>query len=77
MNPVQEFYRLMNNKEQRNFIRMNPAWYKEFNRTRDAHTHFMQVFDIAKREATPSRLATIDKHLNTANLMLKLIKGFK
>jgi len=74
---VQEFYRMMNNKEQRDFIRMNPAWYKEFNRTTNAHTHFKQVFDVAKREARPSRLATIDKHLNTANLMLKLIKGFK
>ena len=74
---MQEFYRMINNKEQRDFIRMNPVWYKEFNRTQDAHTHFKNAFDVAKREATPSRLATIDKHLNTANLMLKLIKGFK
>jgi len=68
---------MLNNKEQRNFIRMNPAWYKEFNRTHDAHTHFKQVFEVAKRDAMPSRLATIDKHLNTAKLMLRLIKGFK
>ena len=74
---MQEFYRIMNNKEQRDFIRMNPAWYKEFNRMRDAHTHFNQAFDIAKRDSTPSTLATIDKHLNTAKLMLKLLKGFK
>ena len=74
---MQEFYRMMNNKELRDFIRMNPVWYKEFNRTTDAFTHFKQVFDTAKREATPSTLATIDKHLNTAKLMLKLIKGFK
>jgi len=67
----------MNNKEQRDFMRMNPVWYKAFNRTTDAHTHFKQVFDVAKREATPSRLETVNKHINTANLMLKLIKGFK
>ena len=74
---MQEFYRMMNNKEQRDFIRMNPVWYKEFNRAHNAHTHFKNAFDVAKRAATPSKLATIDKHLNTANLMLKLIKGFK
>lgn len=74
---MQEFYRMMNNKEHREFIRMNPVWYKEFNRAHDAHTHFKQVFDVAKRDATPSRLAIIDKHLNTAKLMLKLVKGFK
>ena len=77
MSSVQEFYRMMNNKELRDFIRMNPVWYKEFNRAHDAHTHFRQVFDVAKREATPSGLERIDKHLNTAKLMLKLIKGFK
>ena len=74
---MQEFYRMMNNKEQRDFIRMNPVWYKAFNRTHDAHTHFKQVFDVAKREATPSGLEKIDKHINTAKLMLKLMKGFK
>ena len=74
---MQEFYRMMNHKEQRDFIRMNPVWYKEFNRMTGAHTQFKQAFDVAKREATPSRLATIDKHLNTAKLMLKLIQGFK
>ena len=73
---MQEFYRMMNDKTQRDFIRMNPVWYKEFNRNADAHVHFKQVFDTAKREATPSRLTTIDKHLSTAKLMLKLVKGF-
>lgn len=73
---MQEFYRMINDKSQRDFIRMNPVWYKEFNRNTDAHVHFQQVFDVAKREITPSRLATIDKHLNTAKLMLKLVKGF-
>ena len=74
---MQELYRIMNNKEHRNFMRMNPVWYKELNRNLHAHTRFKQVFDSAKREATPSKLATVDKHLNTAKLMLKLIKGFK
>jgi len=74
---MQEFYRTMNNKEQRDFIRMNPIWYKEFNRVTHAHTQFKKVFDLAKKDATPSRLMTIDKHLNTVNLMLKLLKGFK
>lgn len=74
---MQEFYRTMNNKEQRDFIRMNPVWYKTFNRTPDAHTHFKQVFNSVKRETTPSRMESINKHINTANLMLKLVKGFK
>lgn len=74
---MQEFYRMMNNKEQRDFIRMNPVWYKEFNRTTSAHTAFKQIFDKTKKEQTPSRLSVIDKHLNTATLMLKLLKGFK
>jgi len=74
---MQEFYRLLGDKTQRDFIRMNPTWYKNFNRTNDAHTYFKSALETAKKSATPSRLTTIDKHLNTANLMLKLIKGFK
>ena len=74
---MQEFYRIINNKEHRDFIRMNPIWYKEFNRDLNSHIKFKQVFDRAKREAAPSKLETVDKHLNTAKLMLKLIKGFK
>lgn len=74
---MQEFYRLMNDKERRDFIRMNPVWYKTFNRTPEAHMHFKQVFDTAKKEVTPSNLEKINKHINTANLMIKLIKGFK
>ena len=74
---MQEFYRLMNNKEQRDFIRMNPTWFKEFNRATAASTQFKKIFESAKKDATPSRLVTIDKHLNTVNLMLKLLKGFK
>jgi len=67
----------MNNKEFRDFLRMNPAWYKELNRDPTSYVRFKQVFDVAKREATPSRLETVDKHLNTAKLMVKLIQGFK
>lgn len=74
---MQEFYQLLNDKSQRDFIRMNPVWYKNFNRAHDAHTHFKSAYDTAIKNATPSRLMTIDKHLNTANLMLKLIRGFK
>ena len=74
---MQEFYQLLNDKPQRDFIRMNPVWYKNFNRAHDAHPSFKSAFDVAKKNATPSKLVTIDKHLNTANLMLKLIKGFK
>ena len=74
---MQEFYRMLNDKEQRDFLRMNPVWYKNFNRASDAHTHFKSAFDVAKKNAMPSKLMTIDKHLNTANIMLKLIKGFK
>jgi len=74
---VQEFYHMMNNKEHRDFIRMNPIWYKEFNRTQNAHAGFKQMFERAKKERIPSKLTTIDKHLSTVGLMLKLIKGFK
>lgn len=74
---MQEFYRIINDAEQRNYLRLNPAWYKYFNRTPDAYRGFRDVFENAKKEGTPSRLVTIDKHLNTANLMLKLLKGFK
>lgn len=74
---MQEFYQMLNNEEQRKFIRMNPVWYKAFNRSPQTHTQFKKVFEIAKKDATPSRLVKIDKHLNTVNLMLKLLKGFK
>jgi len=74
---VQEFYQLMNNREYREYIRMNPSWYKEFNRTQNAHIQFIQSFEKDKRDSKPSRLSTIDKHINTANMVLKLIQGFK
>jgi len=73
---MQEYYNMLNNKEQRDFIRMYPAWFKEFNRSNDAHLNFNKAFDAAKKDATPSRLVTVDKHLKTANLMIKLLKGF-
>jgi len=74
---MQEFYQLLNDKEQRDFIRMNPSWYKFFNRNHDAYNSFKTTFDEAKKQSTPSRLTKIDRHLNTANIMLKLLKGFK
>lgn len=74
---MQEFYQLLNDKTYRDFIRLNPVWYKNFNRAHDTHIHFKNAVEAAKKNATPSKLVTIDKHLNTANLMLKLIKGFK
>lgn len=74
---MQEFYQMLNDKPQRDFIRMNPGWYKNFNRSHSAHSQFKNAFDVAKKNATPSKLVTIDKHLNAANLMLKLIRGFK
>ena len=74
---MHDYYKIVNDKEMRDFLRMNPIWYKELNRDPKAYENFKTTFEIAKKELTPSRLETVDKHLNTAKLLLKLISGFK
>ena len=74
---MEQLYTIMNDKAQRQFIRMNPAWYKEINRRPESYEQFKQQFDIAKKEATPSKLQTVDKHLNLARAMLKLVGGIQ
>jgi len=74
---MQEYYRMVNDREKRDFLRMNPIWYKEVNRDFDSYERFKHTFEIAKKERTPSKLETVDKHLKTAKLVLKLIQGIK
>jgi|GEM_PF-1358181 len=74
---MQEYYRMVNDKEKRDFLRMNPMWYKEINRDQGSYQRFDQTFEVVKKERTPSKMEALDKHLNTAKLLLKLAQGLK
>ena len=74
---MRDYYQIVNDKEKRDFLRLNPIWYKEMNRDPEAIERFKHTFELVKKQSTPSRLDTVDKHLNTAKLMLKLVEGFK
>jgi len=74
---MREYYQMINDKEKRDFLRMNPIWYKEMNRDFGSYEHFKQTFEVVKKERTPSKMEAMDKHLNTAKLVLRLIQGLK
>ena len=58
-------YQIVNNIEQRDYIRMYPFWYKEF----------VNEIETLKKQATPSRLQKFEQQLNFAQLMLKMFSS--
>ena len=72
---MQLMYEIVNDREQRDFIRMNPAWYKELNRDPSSYARFKEELELMKKEVQPSRLEKVDKQINMANVVLKLLKG--
>jgi len=70
---MENMYKIVNTKYHRDFIRMNPFWYKELSRDPNAYEKFVGVIDRIKKDMQPSQLERIDKHINMAKVLIKLL----
>ena len=68
-------YQIVNNIEQRDYIRMYPLWYKELNRNPERYQEFVNEIETIKKQSQPTRLQKFEKQLNFAQFMLKMIKN--
>ena len=66
-------YQIVNNIEQRDYIRMYPLWYKELNRNPERYQEFVNEIETIKKQSQPTRLQKFEKQLNFAQFMLKMI----
>jgi len=67
-------YQIVNNVEQRDYIRMFPMWYKELNRHPYKYQNFVDELESFKKMNQPSRLEKLDQQINTAQFLMKLFK---
>ena len=65
-------YQIINDEEQRDYIRMNPSWYKELNRNPERYQEFLKEIETVKKNAQPSKLETIDRNINVAQMLMKM-----
>ena len=68
-------YQIVNNIEQRDYIRMYPLWYKELNRNPERFQEFVNEIETIKKQSQPTRLQKFEKQLNFAQFMLKMINN--
>lgn len=68
-------YQIVNNVEQRDYIRMYPLWYKELNRNPERYQDFVNEIETIKKQSQPTRLQKFEKQLNFAQFMLKMINN--
>ncbi|MFR3995436.1 MAG: YlbE-like family protein [Turicibacter sp.] len=68
-------YQIVNNIEQRDYIRMYPLWYKELNRNSERYQEFVNEIETIKKQSQPTRLQKFEKQLNFAQFMLKMINN--
>ena len=68
-------YQIVNNIEQRDYIRMYPLWYKELNRNPERYQEFVNEIETKKKQSQPTRLQKFEKQLNFAQFMLKMINN--
>lgn len=66
-------YQIVNNDEQRDYIRMFPFWYKELNRNPERYPDFISEIEAFKKQSQPTRLEKIEKQINFAQFMIKLL----
>ncbi|HAX73283.1 MAG TPA: hypothetical protein DCY20_07150 [Firmicutes bacterium] len=69
---METMYKIVNNNEHRDYIRMYPFWYKELNRNPERYDDFVKEIEDLKKAAKPSRLQQFDQQLSFAQLMLKM-----
>ncbi len=68
-------YQIVNQIEQRDYIRMYPFWYKELNRNPERYQEFVNEIEALKKQSTPSRLQKFEQQLNLAQFMLNMFSG--
>ena len=66
-------YKVVNNEEHRDYIRMYPSWYKELNRNPELYSNFVEEIEAIKKQSQPSRLEKIEKQINFAQFMINLL----
>lgn len=69
---METIYKIVNNVEHRDYIRMNPFWYKELNRNPNKYEDFTNEIETLKKQMQPSRLQQFENQLAFAQLMLKM-----
>ena len=70
-------YHIVNNVEQRDYIRMYPIWYKELNRNPERYQEFVNEIETIKKQSQPTRLQKFEKQLNVAQFMLRMLNSNK
>lgn len=68
-------YKIVNNIEQRDYIRMYPLWYKEINRHPERYQDFINEIEALKKQSQPTRLQKFEQQLNFAQFMLKMFNN--
>lgn len=68
-------YQIVNNVEQRDYMRMYPLWYKELNRNPERYQEFVNEIETIKKQSQPTRLQKFERQLNFAQFMLKMINN--
>lgn len=68
-------YQIVNNTEQRDYIRMYPLWYKEINRHPQRYQDFINEIEVIKKQSQPTRLQKFEQQLNFAQFMLKMFNN--
>lgn len=68
-------YQIVNNTEQRDYIRMYPLWYKEINRHPQRYQDFINEIEVIKKQSHPTRLQKFEQQLNFAQFMLKMFNN--
>ena len=70
-------YQIVNNVEQRDYIRMYSIWYKELNRNPERYQEFVNEIETIKKQSQPTRLQKFEKQLNVAQFMLRMLNSNK
>ena len=68
-------YKIVNNIEQRDYIRMYPLWYKEINRHPERYQDVINEIEALKNQSQPTRLQKFEQQLNFAQFMLKMFNN--
>lgn len=68
-------YQIVNNIEQRDYIRMYPLWYKEINRHPERYQDLINEIEALKKQSQPTRLQKFEQQLNFAQFMLKMFNN--
>ncbi|MGL4373096.1 MAG: YlbE-like family protein [Turicibacter sp.] len=72
---METMYKIVNNVEHRDYIRMNPFWYKELNRNPEKYEEFSSEIETMKKQQQPSKLKQFETQLAFAQMMLRMFNN--